>query len=231
MNIYIYSDESGVFDKTHNNFYVFGGILFLDKESREICSRKYLKAERDIRKKANYEKSQELKASFLKNKEKSSLYRSLNNYYKFGAVIDQNRVLDTIFEAKKSKQRFLDYAFKMAIKNCFCHLIENNIIDAKESINLYFYVDEHTTATNGTYELRESLEEEFKSGTYNFDYNKFFPPIFENLSSVNLKFCDSKNKPLIRASDIIANKIYHKRYINKISDINNINNLYIKFLP
>ena len=155
----------------------------------------------------------------------------MNNYYKFGTVINQKRVLDSIFRLKKSKQRYLDYAFKMSIKNCFCNLIKNNIIDVKEPINLYFYIDEHTTATNGTYELRESLEEEFKNGTYNFDYNKFFPPLFENLNSVNLEFCDSKNKPLIRAADIIANKIYHKRYIDKISDINNKNNLFIKFLP
>lgn len=34
MNLYIYSDESGVFDKIHNNFYVYGGIICLNKEQK-----------------------------------------------------------------------------------------------------------------------------------------------------------------------------------------------------
>ncbi len=231
LNIYIYSDESGVFDKEHNKYFVFGGILFLDRESSDICARKYSKAENDIRKKLHYSKNQELKASFLRNKEKGSLYRALNNYYKFGVIIKQDKVFDSIFKHKKSKQRYLDFAFKMAIKNCFVDLIENDIINPNENINLCFYMDEHTTATNRKYELRELLEEEFKHGTHNFECNKFFPPIFKNLGSVELNFCDSKNKTLIRAADIIANKIYHKCCANKIEDIENKNNLYLKFLP
>ena len=31
MNIYIYSDESGVFDKEHNDYFVFGGLILLGK--------------------------------------------------------------------------------------------------------------------------------------------------------------------------------------------------------
>lgn len=40
--------------------------------------------------------------------------------------------------------------------------------------NVFVYNDEHTTATNGRYELREGLEQEFKLGTYNMRYDKFF---------------------------------------------------------
>lgn len=29
MDIFIYSDESGVFDQKHNKFFVFAGILFI----------------------------------------------------------------------------------------------------------------------------------------------------------------------------------------------------------
>ena len=49
MNIYIYSDESGVFDKIHNDTYVFGGIIVIENNNKQILSRKYSKAERDIR--------------------------------------------------------------------------------------------------------------------------------------------------------------------------------------
>lgn len=41
MNIYIYSDESGVFDKEHNDYFVFGGLILLGKEEKENWSRKY----------------------------------------------------------------------------------------------------------------------------------------------------------------------------------------------
>ena len=27
MNIYVYSDESGVFDKEHKDYFVFGGLM------------------------------------------------------------------------------------------------------------------------------------------------------------------------------------------------------------
>ena len=29
MDLFIYSDESGVFDKEHNEIYVYGGLIFL----------------------------------------------------------------------------------------------------------------------------------------------------------------------------------------------------------
>lgn len=34
MNLYIYPDDSRVFDKVHNNFYVCGGIICLNKEQK-----------------------------------------------------------------------------------------------------------------------------------------------------------------------------------------------------
>ena len=43
MNIYIYSDESGVFDKEHNDYFVFGGLIFLGieigQESTQVLKR------------------------------------------------------------------------------------------------------------------------------------------------------------------------------------------------
>lgn len=223
MNIYVYSDESGVFDKKHNDIFVFGGLAFLDKNSRDIATRKYIKAERDIRYGKNYNQNTELKASVITNKEKSKLYRSLNQYYKFGVVINQKRVFDRIFESKKDKQRYLDYAYKMAVKSFFNHLIRNQIINKNDEINIFFFVDEHTTATNGRYELREGLEQELKRGKYSLDYSYWYPSVFDNLRILNLDFCNSSSKTLIRAADIIANNIYYKAKIkdNSIFDNNN----------
>lgn len=35
MDLFIYSDESGVFDKIHNEIFVYGGLIFLGKEEKD----------------------------------------------------------------------------------------------------------------------------------------------------------------------------------------------------
>lgn len=42
MEIYVYSDESGVFDKKHNDVFVYGGLIFLKKQDVTDCARRYL---------------------------------------------------------------------------------------------------------------------------------------------------------------------------------------------
>lgn len=208
MDIFVYSDESGVFDKVHNNVYVYGGLILLGKDAKNEWSRRYIAAERAIQK--NYENGVELKASFVSNKDKGKLFRSLNHCYKFGVVIQQQRVLDRIFKGKKDKQRYLDYAYKIGLKRALQELISHGTIADSEVRNIYIYADEHTTATNGRYELREALEQEFKRGTYKHNYEAFYEPLFKGMDGIDLSFCNSAKTTLIRAADIVANKIYHE---------------------
>ena len=137
----------------------------------------------------------------------------------------------SIYKDKKSKQRYLDFAYKIAVKNAFEFAIKNNEIKSNEVTDLHFYVDEHSTATNGRYELRESLEGEFKNGTHNWNYTTYFPPLFENLNSVDVVFCNSKQHYLVRASDIIANRIYYLSRQNNLVKLQSIKNLNIIWLP
>lgn len=208
MDIYVYSDESGVFDRIHNDWFVFGGVIFLSKDEKDNFSRKYLHAERKLRESRSLKKSDELKATLLSNKDKAKLFRSTNKVFKFGVSVNQKALNPNVFKNKKNKQRYLDYVYKIALKRAFESLIKQNRIIAESVENIYVFVDEHTTATNGRYELREALEQEFKIGTFNWNYILFYPPIFRKLKSVQVAFCDSKAKPLIRAADIIANRIY-----------------------
>jgi len=64
LNIYVYSDESGVFDKAHNKIFVFGGLLFLSKEDKDVAVRKYIRAEKTIRKSS--EKSKYVCIQFMR---------------------------------------------------------------------------------------------------------------------------------------------------------------------
>ena len=145
MDIYVYSDESGVFDKVHNNVFVFGGLILLGKASKDEWSRRYIAAERAIR--GKYAAQAELKASYVSNKDKHKLVRSLNNCFKFGVVVQQQRVMDRIFTSKKDKQRYLDYVYKIGLKRALESLMHDGLIAKDEVENLHVYVDEHTTAT------------------------------------------------------------------------------------
>lgn len=210
MDIFIYSDESGVFDVKHNRFFVFGGLIFLSKDSKDLCSRKYSKAEKDVKASNGLDVGAEAKASVISNKSKGKLFRSLNNQIRFGVIIDEKQLHERIWYSKKDKQRYLDYAYKIGVKRCLQWLIRDGKIKPEDVHNIYFFVDEHTTATNGKYELRESLEQEFKYGTFNSCWDHFFPPIFPSVQNVDLSYCNSSSTVLVRAADIVANKIYHR---------------------
>lgn len=229
MDIYVYADESGVFDYKNEDFYIYGGLLFLNKDIRDVETRKYLHAEKTLRNNNPKYRSGELKACRLDNKHKGSLFRSTNSCIRFGVVIKQKRIDKNIFSHKKSKQRYLDYAFKIGLKRILEKLIKENTVGVDDVKNIYVYVDEHTTATNGLYELREGLQEEFKHGTFNGKYDKFFPPLFPNMLNVDVYHCNSAKNALVRAADIIANRVYFHANNSKLDRVND--HVYITYLP
>ena len=209
VNLFIFSDESGVFDSNHNDYFVFGGLVCFSKDEKDNMTRKYSSVENMIRVNGNYSKDCELKASNITNKEKGKIFRSLNGAYKFCFIVNQKDIDQNIFENKKHKQRYLDYVYKMGLKRLLEMLVNKKIINADEIENIYVRADEHTTATDGRYELKENLLNEFKYGTFNFNWRRYFPPIFPQMKDVLVNFCNSKDVYLIRAADIIANHFYY----------------------
>lgn len=133
MNIFIYSDESGVFDNVHNSIFVFGGVVFLSKDDRDICSRKYINAERTVRKTKGFSPDCEVKATTISNSDKNKLYRSLNSVHKFGIVIHQDKVLQRIYGSKKDKQRYLDFAYKNGSEVSLPASHKNRACNSRES--------------------------------------------------------------------------------------------------
>ena len=228
MNIYIFSDESGVFDKKHNKFFVFGGVIAIGKDDKYKITRKYSAKERQIRNNNPKYKNKELKAYILEKKHKYELFRLLNHSYKFGVIIDQKSILDGIFDDKKSKQRYLDYAFKIGVKKALIEIIKKENLDINIINELCFYIDEHSTATNGRYELKESLEQEFVKGTFNFNYSRKFPPILSKNAKITLNYYNSKSNYLIRAADIVANKLFNDLRKKPLSEKDK---LIITYLP
>lgn len=205
MNLYIFSDESGVFDKKHNVVFVFAGIVFTDKNIVLKSMNKYINVERHIKRKLNMPKDIELKATMLNEDNKRKLLRSIKCDRRFFVVINQEKVFDRIFDDKKSKQRYLDYAYKMGIKR----MLEKMGVDLSQIHNLYIYCDEHTIASNGVYDLKTGIYRELKIGTENFEYNFITKPILPNLQTVTVTYCDSKENALIRYTDILANRLFN----------------------
>lgn len=230
MDIYIYSDESGVFDYIHNKYYTFGGIICFGKEEKDKWSRIYSSVERTLRESRDYENGCELKASNVTNAEKGKLFRSLNRCYKFAVIIDESRLDKRIFKEKKHKQRYLDYAYKMVLKKCFKTLIDAKKISANEIDIIYINADEHTTATDGKYELKENLLNEFKYGTFNYTWDIYHEPIMKGLKGVNVQYCNSKKNTLVRTADIVANHFYHKA-IELDGKLVEHNNTFIYLMP
>jgi hypothetical protein len=209
MTLFVYADESGVFDVEHNEYFAFGGVIVKTKEARDREVRKYRSVERSLGSSARRTAKGELKATTLSNKDKYKLYRSLGGTIRFAIIVEQKKVHERIFLDKKSKQRFLDYIFKVGLKRAFEVCIKDGFVSHDYDGSLVVRMDEHTTATNGRYELREALEEEFKRGAFNQTWNKYHPPLFENLKDVTLDLRDSCKDPLIRAADIVANRAYY----------------------
>ena len=229
MDIFVYSDESGVFDKVHNEYFVYGGLIFLGKDEKDVAARKYSHVEKSMRESGAYKSGTEIKAAAVSNREKGKLYRSLNDCIKFAAVVEQARLRDEVFSGKKFKQRYLDYVYKIALKRALQQLISNGKINLDTVDNIRVFCDEHTTATNGRYELCEALEQEFKTGTFNYTYSWFFAPLFPKMGNVIMNFCDSKTNLLIRAADITANHIYHKAMRGE--KIEQTDNLIVTYFP
>lgn len=208
VNLYIYADESGVFDNKHNDIFVFGGVVYIGEDQKNIACRRYAHIERVLRK-MSYPDVRELKATILSNKHKASIYRSLNQYHRFGVVVDQTRVYPRIYKDKKTKQRFLDYAFVRSVRYILEHLLESNVLRADQIHDICVFMDEHSTATNGRYELEQSLEQELKIGKFNSNYTGMIvEPLLPDMHNIKVKMRDSSKDILIRSADIVANHIY-----------------------
>ena len=110
MDIYVYSDESGVFDRQHNEYFVFGGLVALSYSEADEATRRYQHAEKLIKAKEGLANDDEAKACCLSNSGKSKLFRSLNNFHKVGVVIHQNRVNPNIFGSSSKTPSLRDGA-------------------------------------------------------------------------------------------------------------------------
>ena len=229
MELYVYSDESGVFDQAHQDFFVFGGVIFLSPKEKELAARRYASIERMIREqRPGYADGREIKANNLGAKWRGTVMRSMNPWIKFGVVMELKKINPWVFSSSRSKQRYMDYAYKVGLKHALSQIMKDRGVNPGQVRFVFVNCDEHSTATNGVYEMEEGLLSEFKYGTFNYSYDRFFEPLFPKVITVKVCFCSSSSTTLIRPADILANHIYHAAREGYQAQKRN---LYLKYLP
>lgn len=211
MKLYVYADESGTFDQAHNDLFVYGGLIAPGREAKEGLERRYRALEDSIRATSpTLGEGDEAKASSLAMPERKRLYRLVEGSpcRQFGVVVDQRRLRPSVFADKRSRQRYLDWALKMAVKWAVLSLVADGTVEKSAVSKIDVFVDEHSSSTAGKYNLSASINEELRYGMY--DSRGFFhEPLFSpSLPEVRVRYLDSSSVTLIRAADVTANWIY-----------------------
>ena len=205
IDLYVYVDESGVFDKAHNDTFVYGGVIYTDLQEKTLAERRYRAIENRLRKNGKYKDCPELKASILDNKDKRNIFSSINGY-RFAVVIKQKKLSDRVFSSMRNKEDYLNSAFLSALKDSMIGLMRIGELSHGDEVRMHLEVDERPTATNGRISLSETICKEFREGTISL--GKHYPPILPNILSVDVRHRKSEATTLIRAADIVVNRVY-----------------------
>ena len=205
--IYFFFDDSGVLHKNEQSGrFVYAGYVFLSRAELDSAKRKYIHANKEIKKSTGM--SGELKAAGLKPVHKRSLFNSVREYESLSASVDISKVYGHILAEKKSICRYKDYILKICIKTKLVEFIQNGVLDSSDDVDIRVYIDEQLTATNGYYDLRDSIREKLQHGIVSWNYGVVHPKVFRSAVQVSIEYCESKHNYLIQASDILANRIW-----------------------
>ena len=214
QRVFFFFDDSGVFHlKEQSGYFVYAGYVFTSRNELENAKRKYINANKSIKRECRLEG--ELKAAVLEPKHKRALFTVIKEFDSVSCAVRLRDIYPSIMSSKKAICRYKDYIIKRCVKQKIESLIQDGRINANEDIELIINIDQQLTATNGYYDLRDSIQEELQHGIQNFDYAVFHKPLFNSNVTVKIKYCESKNDYLIQASDILANRIWTGFRINK----------------
>lgn len=230
QKVFFSFDDSGILHiKEKSGYFVYAGYVFTSLEEKETAKRKYISANKALKKILGTE--EELKACKLIPKHRRSLFNSIKRYTSVSCAVKISDLRSYVLNDKKSICRYKDYILKRCVKYALQELIKSSKINPNEDIELFINIDEQLTASNGYYSLKDSIKEELQHGISNWDYGTIHHNIFNSEVTVNIKYCDSKNDYLIQASDILANRIWNSYKNNDQKLLENIPNHYHLTFP
>lgn len=213
QNIYIYMDDSGKMSHV-DKCCSYGGIYFKNSVDRDNFKRHYIDVINDNKcrfceddKEHCNEDCPEIKSHNTNTKFRRRIVNLIKNSdytNSFATTIYNRDIPKEVLNVKHSRGRRTDYYQKRIIKDIIKKLIIDKDIDPYQPIKLIIRIDERPQATNGLYNLEESIIEELMYGITNYDYGCTFPPILFGGLKINLKYVDSKKEPLVQASDFFV---------------------------
>ena len=209
MKLYVYADESGAFDKVHNDIFVYGGVVLVGADAKADAEHRYAAMESRLRKAVpGLDDGSEIKASRLDMKSRKRMFTSLERpgRHQFAVIVDQKQLRDEVFDSKKRKQRYLDYALKRGVKSGILDAMKLQGVGPGDVDAISVVVDEHSTSTDGKYNLAESIDEELRCGMFSPTWRTFHPPVFGTwLPKIPVSYVDSSKVAMVRAADVTAN--------------------------
>lgn len=200
QEVIFYFDDSGVLHpKAKERYFVYAGYVFLSKNQKKRANLRYLRA---LKSQFPHTKH-EIKGCNLKHKQKCRLNAILEGFESLSCTIDKRHVYEPILANKLSIRRYKDYCVKRMIKAKLVELIHRGYISPDLPISISIKIDKQPSTTNGFYNLRDSVFRELSCGISSF------VPLFHKKVKVSVTYCDSRYHPLIQASDLLANSLYH----------------------
>lgn len=232
MDLYIFSDESGIFDSKHYDLFVYAGLIIIGKQDMDMLSRRYLGLEKNLRKKTKYKNTGELKARHLDDCDRKKLLKLFSRVLKFAVLVDLKKLdQEFVFKNQKSKQRYMDFAYQTVLRKAFELMLHENIVKLEEELSIFIHEDNHHIATGIKCSKEEAIFQDLQSGTYVPGSGMFIPPLFPNLQKVSVTLHDSVQATLIRGADLIANTVYVSAMKDNTASLSDIPLLLLTNLP
>lgn len=193
----VFIDESGSITKTeisYNRYFIIA-ILFTRKYSR--LQRYFQKGIASLIQNPKYKKmleeNGEIKGSKLSETKKKPIYdriiRNCSDEFELGIIVLDN--IYTTDEFIKNHARTFNYILQLYLDNMFRHCSKYS----KNTRDIRILIDEQNISTDAKYTLDDYLEQHFT----------VMNPLCR---TVDVKYTDSKNHPMIQLIDFISNTFY-----------------------
>ena len=239
QKLYFFMDESGLLT-VNDPYFVYGGIWFTSQTEKNNFKRKYKSIIKDI--KCKYcsvfidmglclHVCPEIKSISLSNSDRRRILNLIkSNSNTFAVINDNGNTFNELLTNKSSRGRYRDYLIKRIVKRVCEHELRQDTIKANKHTHLVIQLDQHTTISNGYYNLNDSIHEELKIGVINYSYGTKFTPIFSADLTLDITHQDSKNNTCIQAADILVGTLRRWSISENIKLINDSTNCRL-YLP
>ena len=231
-NVYVFSDESGVLDNKHYDYFVYAGMIIIGKQELDSYHRRYIALEKKLRMKSAYKNLSELKGYKLADADRAKLMAIFSDIFKFALVIKQEKVRNQrIYATPRFKQQYLTTVYRYCLKCAINKMISSGLLPTTETTNIFINEDNYKVAPDILKEMEKSMLDDFKYGYYDPEKSILIPPLFKKLETVSISLKESEANALIRGADIIAHTVYSALYDGSIPQYHGDNLFHIEFLP